>query len=455
MNEFVRKRIYVIGGGISGLAALHYLKGRYQKCPEVEITLLEKKSAAGGVIGTEMVSDARFETGSNGFLNTQPLTFQLIEDLGLKDQLIEAFPDNKVRFLCVKNKLYALPTNPFGLFSFPLLSAADKLALFKERFVKSKGRENETVYEFISRRLSPGWAKMLADPMISGIYAGDAKEIVLRDAFPALVEMEAKHGSLLKGMMASRKKGGGGKSLYSLSEGMGSIIHALYQKHQAHVRLNEDVDDIRKDDNGQYLIRTDEQIHTADQVFLTVPAYAAADMLRAMDTRIADQLDQIQYAPVALVGLVCAKEEFVNLPAGFGYLKPSSEKSPVMGVLFEDQIFENRAASRQCLLRIMIGGMHNLHILKFSKEELIATARKEIIQVLGFKGEPFHIFFQAWSNAIPQYDLFRHGIRPQIQESLVQHPNFHITANYWNGVCVNDCIRCAHQTVADSEWILN
>ena len=455
MNESIRKRIFVIGGGISGLAALHYLKLRYQKCPEVEIVLLEKRSVPGGVIGTEMISDARFETGSNGFLNTQPLTFQLIEELGLKDQLIEAFPDNKVRFLCVKNKLYPLPANPLGLLSFPLLSAADKLALLKESFVKSKGRENETVYEFVSRRLSPGWAKMLADPMISGIYAGDAREIVLRDAFPTLAELEAEHGSLLKGLMAARKKGGGGKSLYSLSEGMGSIIHALYQKYQAHIRLNQDVDDIRKEANGQYLIRTDEQLYTADQVFLTVPAYAASDMLRAMDTRISDLLDQIQYAPVALVGLVCAKEEFVNLPAGFGYLKPSAEKSPVMGVLFEDQIFENRAATRQCLLRIMIGGMHNLQILKYSKEELIAAARKEVIQVLGFKGEPFHIFFQAWSNAIPQYDLYRHRIRPQIAEGLVQHPNFHITANYWNGVCVNDCLRSAHQTVADSQWILN
>ena len=275
MNESIRKRIFVIGGGISGLAALHYLKLRYQKCPEVEIVLLEKRSVPGGVIGTEMISDARFETGSNGFLNTQPLTFQLIEELGLKDQLIEAFPDNKVRFLCVKNKLYPLPANPLGLLSFPLLSAADKLALLKESFVKSKGRENETVHEFVSRRLSPGWAKMLADPMISGIYAGDAREIVLRDAFPTLAELEAEHGSLLKGLMAARKKGGGGKSLYSLSEGMGSIIHALYQKYQAHIRLNQDVDDIRKEANGQYLIRTDEQLYTADQVFLTVPAITA------------------------------------------------------------------------------------------------------------------------------------------------------------------------------------
>lgn len=451
-----KKRIYVVGGGISGLATLHFLKARYQKCPEVEIALLEKRSTPGGVINTEMVSDARFETGSNGFLNTQPLTFRLIEDAGLKEQLIEAYPDNKMRYLCVKNKLHALPGNPLGLLSFPLLSPADKLALLKERFVKSKGRENETVYEFVSRRLSKRWAGLLADAMISGIYAGDAKEIVMRDAFPLVAGFEDEHGSLIKGAIAARKKGGGGgKNLYTLSEGMGSLIHALHRLHEKSIRFGQDVNDIRKEADGRYLLRTDEQMYTADQVFLTVPSYAAADLIRSMDTRMADLLDQIQYAPVAVVGLVCAKDEFLNLPAGFGYLKPSSEKSPVMGVLFESQIFENRAAAKQCLLRVMIGGMHNLPILKYSQEELIAEARKEIIQVLGYKGEPYHIFFRAWSNAIPQYDLYRHQVRPQIAESLVQHPHFHITANYWNGVCVNDCIQSAHQTVDDSQWVLN
>lgn len=450
MTEPTQKKIIVVGGGISGLATLHFLRKKYHQNPAVQISLLEKKTIPGGVIHTEMVSDARFETGSNGFLNTQPLTFQLIEELGIKDQLIQAFPDNKLRYLCVKQKLYPLPMNPLKLLTFPLLSVSDKLALAGEKFVKSKGRDNETVYEFVSRRLSPRWAEMLADPMISGIYAGDAKDIVLRDAFPVLHQFEAEHGSVIKGAMAARKKSEGGKGLYSLSEGMGSLIQALAQRHKEHIKLGQDVDDIRKDANGQYLVRTSEQLFVADQVFLTVPSYAAADMVRSMDTRLADLLDQIEYAPVALVGLVCAKSEFLNLPQGFGYLKPSNQKSPVMGVLFEDQIFENRATPNQCQLRVMLGGMHNLEILKYSQEELIAAARKEIIQVLGFKGEPFHIFFKAWSNAIPQYNLCRHRIRPQLEEAMVPHLNFQITANYWNGVCVNDCIKSAHQTVSDA-----
>lgn len=455
MTFSAKKRICIVGGGISGLTTLHFLKQRYQKCPEVEIVLLEKKSTPGGVLGTDMVSDARFETGANGFLNTQPRTFELIEDLGLNEHLIEAFPENKLRYLCVKNKLHALPSSPMDLLSFPLLSVKDKLALIKERFVRSTASEDESVFGFIARRLNQRWAQLLADPMISGIYAGDAREILLHDAFPSLANLEEEYGSLLKGAIAKRKKGAGSKSLYSLSEGMGMIVHALHEKYRGDIRLAEDVDDISKDEQGQYIVRTDEQVLAADQVFLTVPAYAGADMVRSMDTRLAELLDQVQYAPLAVVGLVCSKEEFVNLPTGFGYLKPSTEKSPVLGVLFENQIFENRSAAHQCHFRVMIGGMHNLHILKYSKEELIALARKELIQVLGFKGEPYHIFFQAWSNAIPQYDTYRRQVRSQAEEILVQHPNFHICGNYWNGVCVNDCIELAHDVANNSEWVLN
>lgn len=451
MNEIISKNIIIIGGGISGLCTLHYLKNKYKGRAGLSIKLLEKKTGAGGVINSEKDSGALFETGAGSFLNNQPLTLDLISDLGISSQLTEASAATKTRYLCVNQKLYPIPMSPLKLAGFPLFKLKDKWSLIRERMVNPGNSPLETVHEFVSRRLSARWADLLADPMVSGIYAGNSKEIIFKDAFPLLHECEQAHGSVITGLMENRKKTKTKRILFSLKDGMGALVNALVIKNQNDIICSQEVESVSKDNQHQFLVQTSDKIYPADQVFVSAPAYSAGNMLKPIDSQMCAYLNQIKYAPVAVIGFVCAKSDFVKFPAGFGYLKPSSEKSPVLGVLFEDQVFANRSQPDQCLLRLMIGGMHNLHILKYSKEELMDIARTELIQTLGFKGEPFHIFFKAWTNAIPQYDLYRHRAKARIEAALKEHPNLHITANYWDGVSVNDCIKSAHQIVESSK----
>lgn len=450
MTEINQKNIIIIGGGISGLCTLHYLKNKYKSRAGMSIKLLEKKETAGGVINSEKEAGALFETGAGSFLNNQPLTLDLISDLGISSQLTEASEATKTRYLCVNQKLYPIPMSPLKLAGFPLFNLKDKWSLFRERMVNPGNSPLETVHEFVSRRLSPKWADLLADPMVSGIYAGNSKEIVFKDAFPLLYECEQEHGSVITGLMQKRKATKIKRTLFSLRDGMAALVNTLVLRNQNDIICSQEVESVSKDNQNQFLVQTTDKIYPADQVFAAVPAYSAGNMLKPIDSQMCAYLNQIKYAPVAVIGFVCAKSDFVKFPVGFGYLKPSSEKSPVLGVLFEDQVFANRSQPDQGLLRLMIGGMHNLHILKYSKEELIDIARTELIQTLGFKGEPFHIFFKAWTNAIPQYDLYRNRAKTRIEAALKEHPSLHITANYWDGVSVNDCIKSAHQVVQSS-----
>ncbi|MBP9853301.1 MAG: protoporphyrinogen oxidase [Candidatus Omnitrophica bacterium] len=447
MNMTLNHSIVVIGGGISGLSTLHFLKEKYRNRPDMSIKLLEKKPTAGGVINSEREAGALFETGAGSFLNHQPHTLDLINALGIRDQLIEASEATKTRYLCIEQKLYPAPTSPLKLIAFPFLTMKDKLRLLSEKLVKPGMNSRETVHEFVSRRLSSNWADFLADPMVSGIYAGDAKAIIFKDAFSQLYGYEQNHGSVLKGLTEQRKVNPAKRVLYSLRGGMVSLTNALYEKYRNDIILSQEVESIDKEPDHPYFLHTAETMYLANELFIAVPAYAAGYMLNGLDPVLAASLNEIKYAPLAVIGFVCLKKDFINMPKGFGYLKPSNQKSPILGVLFEDQIFENRSQPDQCLLRLMIGGIRHPQILKYSKDDLIAMARREISETLGFTGQPVHVFLKTWRNAIPQYDLHRHQAKICIESALKHHSHIYFTANYWDGVSVNDCIKSAQQTV--------
>ncbi len=446
----MKHSIIVIGGGISGLATLHYLKKKYADRDDCEILLIERSDHVGGVLNTLVDVGSRFETGGNAFINNSPRTLELIDDLGLSEQVIQADPENKRRYLCVTQKLHQLPQGPLDLLKFPLLKFADKLRIIRETSVKSRGVEGETMHQFMSRRFSSSIADLMAGPVVSGIYAGDPSQIVVEHAFPKLWKFEQEHGSILKGLSRSRDKSKPRPTLHSFKNGMGTLTQALQQKYHGSIITRQEVESIEGDANRRYSVVTPDKIYRADQIFLTLPAYRAAHILSKLNGELAEPLKSINYAPIALVGFVCSKNDFMHLPPGFGYLKPSFEDSPILGVLFESQIFKNRTQFDQCLLRLMIGGARHADILQFSKKEIIGMARREIVQTLGFKGEPYHIFFKAWNKAIPQYDQTYHQARPQIEAAMQAHPQIILSGNYWGGVSVNDCIRNAHDRVASS-----
>src|SRR3989338_1096236 len=243
------KRVAIIGGGISGLTVLHYLKQRF--ADTVEVTLFERESAVGGTVRTLTANGCRFETGPNGFMDNQPSTLQLVQELGLTDQLLEANPQAKHRYIQIAGQLLSLPSDPMSFIKTPLLSVQDKWALIRGIFKKNISTD-QTIYDYASQRFSVNVAERLADPFITGVYAGNIKLLHMASAFPKLVAGNKK-----------KKKGPKHKTrMRSFRNGMGQLIDVLYLRYKSNIK------------NNMELVSAEQT--KADIIVLATPAYVAS-----------------------------------------------------------------------------------------------------------------------------------------------------------------------------------
>ena len=434
------KKIVIIGGGISGLALLHFLHKKYAGQPGVDIILLERETRAGGTIATQDVDGALFENGPNGFLDNQTATLELVRDLGLEGELICAKQGSQIRYLRLGDKLHAFPTNSLQLFSFTALSLTDKLRILAEPFVPKGGNTGESVHDFAKRRFGAKTADLIFDCAVSGIYGGDSRKLNMCEAFGNLTDMEQKYGSIIKGLIlrnlsfpkssvGNPDKAIGRAKLLSFKKGMGQLIAALVERYRSSIHLAQEIKDIRG--------------IKADEIFVCTPAHAAADILHNSSPVLAQHLRGIHYAPMAVAGLVYHKSAFDKPPKGFGYLVPSQENKTVLGVLFESNIFTGRVDGDHVLARVMMGGSRHPQEVFKPAGHLLRVAHESVADVFPTNHAPVRTALTLWPKAIPQYDQDYARLKPLIVQELSRQPHIHLAANYWNGVSFNDCIKNA------------
>jgi oxygen-dependent protoporphyrinogen oxidase len=399
------KHIAIIGGGISGLTVLHYLKQRFGD--NVDITLFEREASAGGTIRSFKKDRCLFEWGPNGFLDNQPASLQLIEELDLTDQLIEAQAKVHRRYIQIKGELHVVPMGPLDFVRSALLPSKDKWSLIKGIFKKNISKDR-SIHDYISQRFSPRIAESLVDPLISGIYAGDIKCLHMASTFPKL-----------------KRKGFKKTRLRSFKGGMGQIIEALYNRYKNHIQTNAEMFSTPLN---------------ADTTILAAPAYAAAKIVENLNPVLAQLLTQTPYVPVAVAGLLFKQGSFKKKPDGFGYLIPSNENKNVLGVLIESNVYAQRARGDQMMLRVLLGGAHHPAIINETQDQILAKAIKEIDSVYGLTAGPIETFVKRWPQAIPQYEINYPHWRRSVAEQCAKTPGLYLCANYLDGISFNDCI---------------
>lgn len=450
----MRKRVCVIGAGISGLCVTYHLRRA-----GVDVVLLEKNSAVGGNIKTDFREGFLIEHGPNSTLASREL-IDMINTLGIADQIVPPRPVARKRYILRDGRLASLPSGPVSLLTNTALSRYAKVRILKEPFIRNGQGEEETVAQFFDRRFGTEVVDYVVDPFVSGIYAGDPQKLSARHAFSQLVEWEATSGSVIKGALFSRrnkkaKLPKGTPRSITFRNGMQTLPDKLFEEIAGNVELNTAVRSIRKRAGSGYAVRTGEHEELFDAIVICTPARAAAELVRDLDTTLANLLRNVYYPPISIVYTGFAAEQVGFDVTGFGFLVPTVEKRKVLGSLWTSSVFENRAPGGHHLFTTFIGGSRSPELAVLDDDKLIETAVSELRSILGTKGDPRFVFVKKWGQAIPQYNIGHGDVLEAIARSRDRDPNLFFCSNFYGGISVSDCVKNAAAAAARVLDLLN
>jgi oxygen-dependent protoporphyrinogen oxidase len=436
-------RIVVIGGGISGLSIAWSIRRRD---PATEVVLLERGPRTGGNIRTEVVDGYRCEWGPDGFLDNAPATLELVQELGLEERLQPSSAAARRRYIYRKGRLHEVPTGPVSFLTTRLLSIRGKLRLFGEPFARPAPPGDESIFGFASRRIGAEAASVMVDSMVSGVFAGDARSLSLRACFPRMRELEQTHGSLVKALIATRKSrkqedaaGAPAGRLTSFVNGMSEIVDTLTRKLGPSVRLSTPATFLKRTSGGGWQVGIPGGLIEADAVVMAGPSSETAALVYSLDQLLADDLNRIATASLAVVCLGYDTQAAGPLP-GFGFLVPRSEGLRLLGALWETSIYPNRAPEGKSLLRVMIGGALDPDAVALSDAALVGTIRDELHKTMGLSAVPEFVKIVRHRRGIPQYGGGHLDRLARIDHALTHLPGIHLAGNSYRGVSINNCL---------------
>ena len=441
------KIVAIVGGGIAGLAAGHHLlKAR----PDWDVRLFEKEAAAGGKIQTSQHEGYTFDWGPNGFLTNVTETLELAKELGLEQKLQRASPAAKHRYLYKNGKLIPLPSSPPAFIKTELLSVKGKLRAALELMRGRRVDTEETVYAFLARHFGRELAEVFADAAVSGITAGDPKQLSLDALFPRFRALEREHGSLLKGMIKAQQQAKNNPRpdgrLTSFEGGIGTLIGALEKKLAPHLNLNTEVKSLKSNKEGYELELSTGEIFRTDKVLLATPAFVSGRLLGPLYPEAARALQTIPYADVSVFGLGYDRIDIPRPLDGFGFLVPRGEGLDSLGVLWSSSIFPGQAPEGKVMLRVICGGVQEPDFINLSEDEALERVRRDLRLSMGITAEPEFYEYIRWPKGIPQYLLGHRQRVEKVRETLA--PSLAIVGNAYDGVGVNDAVRSANLGVA-------
>lgn len=444
-------RVVVVGGGIAGLTALYRLtRGR----SAAAVLLEQEQGRLGGKLRSERRDGFVLEAGADSFLSRKPAAVALCRELGIEGEMIGRRPEHQGTFVRRAGTLYPLPegltgfvpTNLEALSSSSLLSAAGKERLGREPEIPADVAMDESIADFMRRRLGAEAYDYIVEPLMAGIYGGNGEELSLLATFPQLRELERRHGSLLRGLESSSSPRDDLPAFVSFSSGIERLVEAVVEKlPEGSVRSGVSVTAVEKSRQG-FEVETAEGRIAAEAVILAVPAFVAGKLVESLDADLAADLEAIPYGSAATVNLAYTAS---TVPAfsGYGYVVPRVESQVVLACTCSSNKWPARSPEDSVLFRVFLGRVGGPDVVGLDDDELIALARRELRKTLGIEASPGVVSLSRWPRGMPQYTMGHLDRRCRIDERLTEHPGLILVGAAYRGVGIPDCIASADRGV--------
>ncbi|MGO8787694.1 MAG: protoporphyrinogen oxidase [Terriglobia bacterium] len=477
------RRVVVIGGGVSGLAAAYTLARARRAGAPIEEMLIEASPRLGGVIQTETVDGFVIEAGPDSFLAEKPQAAAMARELGLGDELIGSNDRARRTYILHRGRLqplpdglmFLVPTRLWPMVTTRLLPLSAKLAAGLEMFSVAPKNDHgdESVASFVKRHFGEAMLENIADPLLAGVYGGDSAALSVRSVLPRFWEMERQHGSLTRGTLKAMRQrraaspmnnasgansAGTGNApphrlplFMTLKGGLQQLTERLAAPIEGHrVFVRRRVQGLEFAPGGpggvtdscsrRFQIACDGgKVYQADALVLALPAHCCSGMLSGLDHRLSELFDGIPYSSSMTVSL--GFENRAALPAGFGFLVPRQERRRLLACTFVHAKFHHRAPDGKAMLRCFLGGARDPDVLGLGDEEVVELLRQELREIMNFTAEPLFSRVHRWPASMAQYAVGHGGRVRAIEERLRDLPGLYLAGNAYSGIGISDCIR--------------
>ena len=459
------RRMAIIGGGITGLAAAHRLR---ELDPAAQVTLFEASERLGGVLQTEQRDSYLIERSADMFTTREPWALDLCRRLGIESELIDTDKRFRRAFVVRRGRLVLVPegftlmspTRVWPIVKTPILSPLGKLRLACEYLVPRRRDEaDESLESFVVRRFGREAFERLIQPLIGGIYTADPSKLSMQATLPQFVEMERKYGSVARGLGRQKTEDRGQRTGSSGGSdagvrygqfvaprgGMGRLVEAIAARLPPEcLRLNTPAGGIARESEG-WRISSSLGVESFDDLIVCTPGTVSSRLLGNIDSELSDLVGRISYAgcSVAIVGV--RREQIAHPLDGFGFVVPEIEQRKIIACSFASVKFAGRAPEGHVLLRVFVGGALQPELTSLADHEMKKLVVGELRELIGLSGEPELFDVARWPGMMPQYHVGHLDLVAKIEERAAAIPNFALAGNAYRGVGIPFCIRSGEQ----------
>lgn len=469
-----QKHIVVLGGGVTGLSAAYYLKKlSAERNIPLTIQVIEKRGVLGGRIQTVERDGFIIEKGPDSFLARKLPIIELTTELGLDDELVGTNPEARANYVYLNNKLHpmplglvlGIPTKMTPFLKTGLISPMGKVRAAMDVFLPSKkGSEDESLGDFVERRLGKEVLENITEPLLGGIYSGNARKISIKATFPHFLALERKHGSLIKGMMkgklppveSSQYPEAARKSMFlTYKHGMQTLIDGLTKAMPDIQLLTEcDVKSISAKEH-QYTVQvsTGESIQ-ADGLIMALPASEAARLLS--DEPGTKWLQKINYVSVANIALAYDAASISFPLNGTGFVIPRKEGKDLTACTWTSSKWNHAAPKDKVLLRCYVGNEEAQDWVQLTDGQLVQKVRSDLEEIMGITAKPLFSEVTRAVKAMPQYPVNHVEELAAVRQELHRtSPGVFLCGAGYEGVGVPDCVLQGKKAASDVLDYLN